>query len=191
VLAATGVAILAFGANLLAALLALLTLVIYLAVYTPLKRHASAATLVGAIPGALPPLIGWTAAQGAISIGGLVLFAIVFLWQIPHFMAIAWLYRDDYKRAGFPMLAVIEPDGTRTGRQALMYALALLPVSLAPTFSGIAGWTYLALALPLGAALVVLAAQFAHRRSARTARLLFLGSITYLPLVWASMILDH
>ena len=109
-------------------LLALATLVVYLVVYTPMKRRSPLATLVGAVPGALPPLIGWAAAHGGISIGGVALFAIVFLWQIPHFMAIAWLYRDDYAKAGFPMLPVIEPDGRRTGRQAVVYAAALLPV---------------------------------------------------------------
>jgi protoheme IX farnesyltransferase len=142
ILAALGIALLMWAANVFAAALALTTIVVYLYVYTPMKRQSSAATLVGAVPGALPPLIGWTAAQGTLSIGGLALFAIVFLWQIPHFMAIAWLYRDDYRQAGFPMLPVIEPDGRRTGRQAVIYAAALVPVSLVPALVGVSGRAY-------------------------------------------------
>src|SRR5213076_1099602 len=125
-----------------AALLAAATLVTYLIVYTPMKRRTSLATLVGAVPGALPPLIGWAASRGALSIGGLALFAIVFLWQIPHFMAIAWMYRDDYGKAGFPMLPVVEPDGRRTGRQAVAYAAALVPASLIPALAGLSGTVY-------------------------------------------------
>jgi protoheme IX farnesyltransferase len=147
--------------------------------------------LVGAIPGALPPLIGWTAAHGSLALGGWTLFGIVFLWQIPHFMAIAWMFRDDYRSAGFPMLPVVEPDGRRTGRQALLYAAALLPMSLVPSFVGLSGWTYFWIALVLGLALLVLAARFSMTRSEIAARRLFLGSITYLPLIWAAMVLDH
>ena len=132
-LAVAGLALLAARSNSLAFGLAAATLVIYLALYTPLKRRSPFATLVGAVPGALPPLIGWAAAHGAVSAGGAALFAIVFLWQIPHFMAIAWLYRDDYEKAGFPMLPVIEPDGRSTGRQAAIYAALLLPASLVPS----------------------------------------------------------
>ena len=190
-LSIAGIALLAFGANTLAALLALATLVVYLVIYTPMKRRSSAATLVGAVPGALPPLIGWAAAHGTVTIGGWTLFAIVFLWQIPHFMAIAWMYRDDYRSAGFPMLPVIEPDGRRTGRHALWFAVALLPVSLAPTFVGLSGWTYFAIALILSVALLVLSIRFAATRSETSARRLFFGSITYLPLIWAAMILNH
>jgi protoheme IX farnesyltransferase len=190
-LAVAGIALLAFGANLLAALLALVTLFVYLVVYTPMKRRSSAATLVGAVPGALPPLIGWAAAHGAVTAGGLILFAIVFLWQIPHFMAIAWMYRDDYRSAGFPMLPVIEPDGRRTGRQALLFAVALLPVSLAPTVIGLSGWIYFSCALVLSCALLTLSIRFAATRSEMSARWLFFGSITYLPLIWAAMILNH
>ena len=142
VLAAAGLAMLAARSTLLAALLAAATLVVYLVVYTPMKRRSPVATLIGAVPGALPPLIGWTAANGRHWLGGLTLFSIVFLWQIPHFMAIAWLYRDDYGKAGFPMLPVIEPDGRKTGRQAVAYAAALLPVSLVPSLIGLSGSTY-------------------------------------------------
>ena len=188
-LALSGLLALAFT-NMLAALLALTTLVVYLVIYTPLKRRTPGATLVGAVPGALPPLIGWTAASGSASFGGWTLFAIVFFWQIPHFMAIAWMFRDDYRKAGFPMLPVIEPNGARAGRQALAYSLVLLPVSLLPTAAGVSGWGYFWTALILGAAIVILAARFASRRTDPSARALFYGSITYLPLIWIAMILD-
>jgi protoheme IX farnesyltransferase len=190
-LALAGIALLALGANLLAALLALATLFVYLMVYTPMKRRSPVATLVGAVPGALPALIGWAAARGAATTGGWILFAIVFLWQIPHFMAIAWMYREDYRSAGFPMLPVIEPDGRRTGRQALLFAAALLPVSLAPTFVGLSGWIYFSIALALSISLFILSIRFAATRSETSARWLFFGSITYLPLIWAAMILNH
>ncbi len=189
-LAAGGLALLAARANLLAASLAAATLVIYLIVYTPLKRRSSFATLVGAVPGALPPLIGWTAAHGSLSMGGAALFAIVFLWQIPHFMAIAWLYRDDYGKAGFPMLPVIEPDGRSTGRQAVTYAASLVPISLVPTAIGVSGPAYFAIALVLGGALLYLSARFARARGDSSARALFFASIIYLPLLWIAMILD-
>jgi protoheme IX farnesyltransferase len=120
-----------------------------------------------------------------------VLFAIVFFWQIPHFMAIAWLYRDDYRQAGFPMLPVVEPDGKRTGRQALIHCALLIVVSLLPTFLAISGWMYFWIAAVLGAGMFVLSARFAADRSAAAARQLFFGSITYLPLIWLSMVLDH
>jgi protoheme IX farnesyltransferase len=191
VLSIAGTAILALAANPLAALVALTTLVVYLAVYTPLKRRSAISTLVGAVPGALPPLIGWTAGRGTIDAGGWTLFAIVFLWQIPHFMAIAWMYRDDYRRAGFPMLPVIEPDGLRTGRQAVLYALALVPVSLVPALVGVAGQAYFWFALALGVSFFALSARFAASRSEERARALFYGSLVYLPLIWAVMILDH
>ena len=190
-LSAAGLALLALQGNVIAAALALSTIVIYLVVYTPMKRRTSLATLVGAVPGALPPLIGWTAAHGRLSLGGVVLFAIVFLWQIPHFMAIAWLYRDDYGQAGFPMLPVIEPDGRRAGRQAVLYAAALLPVSLVPAVIGEAGVVYLAVAFVLGIALLRLAVRFARARTDETARWLFYGSITYLPLIWIAMIANR
>jgi protoheme IX farnesyltransferase len=190
-LSTTGLLLLALRANWLSAALALATLVIYLVVYTPMKRRTPLSTLVGAVPGALPALIGWTASHGSIAVGGATLFAIVFLWQIPHFMAIAWLYRDDYGKAGFPMLPVIEPEGRRAGRQAVAYAAALLPVSLVPTVVGIAGSMYLGSALVLGLVLLVLAVRFAFARSEGSARALFIGSITYLPLLWIVMIVDR
>ena len=187
-LAFAGLSLLATRANWAAAALALATLVVYLVVYTPMKRVTPLATLVGAVPGALPPLIGWTASHGTIDAGGAALFAIVFLWQIPHFMAIAWLYRDDYAKAGFPMLPVLEPDGRRTGRQALLYSLALVPASLMPTVTGVSGSIYFIFALALGVAMAWLAARFATSRDESSARALFFGSITYLPLLWIAMI---
>ena len=189
-LSVAGVVMLAVRANLLAAGLALATLVVYLLVYTPMKRRTPLSTVVGAVPGALPPLIGWTAARGTVDAGGLSLFAIVFLWQIPHFMAIAWMYRDDYSKAGFPMLPVIEPDGRRAGRQAMIYALALLPVSLMPTWVGVSGWIAFAIAMVLGIGLIVLSARFAAARTDQSARTLFYATITYLPLLWTALIID-
>ena len=189
-LSAIGLGLLAARANGLATALAAATLLVYLIVYTPMKRRSSLATLVGAVPGGLPPVIGWTASHGTLSSGGAVLFAIVFLWQIPHFMAIAWLYRDDYRLAGFPMLPVIEPDGRRTGRQAVFYAAALVPVSLFPTLIGLSGTAYLVTAAALGAVLLGLSIRFAQSRNDRFARALFLASIIYLPLIWLTMILD-
>jgi len=190
-LSTAGLVLLAARANWLAAGLALATIVVYLAIYTPMKRRTSMSTLVGAVPGALPALIGWTASHGSIASGGTALFAIVFLWQIPHFMAIAWMYRDDYRAAGFPMLPVIDPAGRRAGRQAVVYAAALLPVSLAPTFFGVSGYGYFVAALVLGLALLGLAARFARSRTDEAARALFLGSVTYLPIVWIAMIADR
>jgi protoheme IX farnesyltransferase len=190
-LAAGGIVLLTVSANALAALLALATLVVYLTVYTPMKRRSPLATLIGAVPGALPPLIGWAAATGTVALGGWSLFAIVFLWQIPHFMAIAWLYRDDYARAGFPMLPVVEPDGRRTGRQAVLYAAALVPISVAPSVVGLTGAAYFWTALVLGVGLLWIAARFAVSRTDATARVLFYSSITYLPLIWTAMLLDH
>ncbi|PYR17800.1 MAG: protoheme IX farnesyltransferase [Acidobacteria bacterium] len=187
-LSLAGLLLLAARANWLAAGLALATILVYLIVYTPMKRRTPLSTLVGAVPGALPVLIGWTASHGSVALGGATLFTIVFLWQIPHFMAIAWLYRDDYGKAGFPMLSVIDPQGRRAGRQAVRYAAALVPVSLAPTFAGISGTVYFVSALVLGLALLVLAVRFAATRNDRAARALFLGSITYLPLLWIVMI---
>jgi protoheme IX farnesyltransferase len=191
VLSLGGLALLAVQRNLIAASLALVTLVTYLAIYTPLKRRTSLATLVGAVPGALPPLIGWSASHGSVTLGGAALFAIVFLWQIPHFMAIAWLYRDDYAKAGFPMLAVIEPSGRRAGRQAVIYAAALAPASLLPAVAGMSGPAYTIIAGALGIVLLGLAIHFATARTNQSARWLFLGSITYLPILWIALIVDR
>jgi protoheme IX farnesyltransferase len=190
-LTTAGLIILAVGANLLSAVVALVTMISYAAVYTPLKKRSSFATVIGAIPGALPPVIGWAAAEGALSRGAGVLFGIVFLWQLPHFLAIAWIYREDYARAGFPMLPVIEPDGRSTARQAVIYAAALLPLSLAPTLVGMTGSLYFTGALVLTLLFVGLALRFGMSRSTLDARRLFFGSIVYLPLLWMLMIADR
>jgi heme o synthase len=179
------------GANPLAALVALATLASYALVYTPLKRRTSLSTLVGGIPGALPPMIGWAAAAGSLSLGSWVLFAIVFLWQMPHFLAIAWLCREDYARAGLPMLPVVEPDGRSTSQQVVLYASVLVPVSLVPTLIGLAGRFYFAGAAVLGLAFLALALQFARHRNNESARRLFLGSISYLPLLWGLLLGSH
>jgi protoheme IX farnesyltransferase len=179
---------LASGATPLAAAVAFATLVSYVLVYTPMKRRSPMATLVGGIPGALPPLIGWTAAGGELTAGPWVLFAIVFLWQMPHFLAIAWLCREDYARAGLRMLPVVEPDGRSTAQQTVLYAAVLVPVSLLPTTIGLAGRIYFAGAAVLGVAFLALAIRFAVRRDRTAALRLFLGSIVYLPLLWGLML---
>jgi protoheme IX farnesyltransferase len=186
-----GVLIILAAANLLAAAVALTTLVTYVAMYTPLKRKTSFSTVIGAIPGALPPIIGWAAVANELPIKAWVLFGIMFLWQLPHFLAIAWMYRDDYARAGFPMLPVIEPDGRSTGRQAVVYAAALLPLSLAPTLMHMSGDVYFAAALVLGTLFLWLTVRFARTREVRDARRVFFGSILYLPVLWIVMIADR
>jgi heme o synthase len=188
VLSVAGLLLLAAGVNASSAGVALVTLLTYALIYTPLKRRSSFATVVGAIPGALPPVIGWAAARGGLSEGGWVLFAIVFLWQMPHFLAIAWIYREDYARAGFPLLPVIEPDGKSTARQAVFYCAALLPVSLAPTLVGMASTAYFVGALVLGVMFMAVTLKFARTRALPDARRLFFSSIIYLPLLWALMI---
>ncbi len=190
-MSAAGLLELALGANLLACGVALVTLLSYTLVYTPLKRHTALSTLVGGIPGGLPPVIGWAAARQSLSIEAGVLFAIVFLWQMPHFLAIAWMCRDDYRRASIPMLPVIEPEGTITAVQVVLYSGVLLPVSLLPAVVGLAGNPYLVAATALGAGFLGLALAFARSRDLRAARRLFLGSVIYLPLIWAVMLLNH
>jgi protoheme IX farnesyltransferase len=191
VLAIAGLAELVWGANLLAALLAAGTLAGYVFVYTPLKRVSSLATVVGAIPGAVPPLIGWAAVRGDLEPAAWALFALLFFWQMPHFLAIAWLYRADYERGGFPMLSVADPDGLRTSRQALVYGAALVPVSLLPSALGLAGAVYFAGALLAGAGFFTSSALFALERSARNARRLMLVSVFYLPVVLAVLAADR
>ena len=183
-MALTGLLQLALGANPLAALVALSTLVTYVAIYTPLKQRTPFATVVGAVPGALPPVIGWAAARDNLAAPGWSLFLIVFLWQMPHFLAIAWMYKEQYRDAGIPLLPVVEPDGRSTARQALLYAAALVPVSLTPTILGVAGRVYFTGALVLSLCLLALAVRFARGRERSTARALFLGSIIYLPILW-------
>jgi protoheme IX farnesyltransferase len=191
VLSGAGLVELLVAVNPVASGVAALTLASYVLIYTPLKRRSSLATLVGAVPGALPPVIGWAAATGGVAFPAWVLFGIVFFWQMPHFLAIAWLFRDDYAEAGIPLLPVVEPDGRRTGVQALLYAAALWPVSLLPILVELAGPVYAVIATLLGFAFIALAARFARARSATTARHLFLGSIVYLPLLWIALVADR
>lgn len=191
VLSAGGLATLAVGANTLAAGVAAVTLLSYTLVYTPLKSRTPLATLVGGIPGGLPPMIGWAAATGTLSVQAWALFAIVFLWQMPHFLAIGWLCREDYAKAGLPLLPVVELDGRSTARMVVLYGLVLVPVSLVPTLVGLAGRVYFAGVLLLGLAFLALGVQFARSRTNDAARRLFIGSIAYLPALWALMLLNH
>jgi protoheme IX farnesyltransferase len=182
---------LALLATPLAAAVAAATLASYLLLYTPLKRRTPWCTAVGAIPGALPPVIGWAAARGSIGLGALLLFAIVFVWQIPHFWAIAWIYRDDYRRASFPMLAVIDSDGRRTGRQVIWLCSLLLAVSTLPWWLGVSGAWYFGGAILLGLLFLASGVKFATAISNATARRLMLVSIAYLPLLLGLMIMDR
>lgn len=189
-LGVVGVAGLAYVCNLLAAFLALGTLFTYVAVYTPLKRYSTLNTVIGAVPGAAPPLVGYVATAEHAGEWAWALFAILFVWQFPHFLAIAWLFRHDYARAGLKMLPAM-PGGERvTGRSAFLHSLVLLPVSLAPVVLGIASWTYLVGALVCGAAYVASSAWFALRANTTTARTLLIVSLFYLPAVFACVFCD-
>jgi len=190
VLGLVGVAGLALVFQTLAALLALSTLAIYVLVYTPLKRHTSLNTVVGAIPGAMPPLIGYVALAGRTGPWGWLLFAMLFAWQFPHFFAIAWLYRDQYRRAGMVMLPCLPGASGLAGRQSLAYSLLLLPVSLLPGVRGEAGLVYTAAALVLGLAYTTSSALFAWRETEVRARALLLTSLAYLPLLFAAVLFD-
>lgn len=185
-----GVIYLALTVNLLTSLIAATTLAGYVFAYTPLKRRSSLSTVVGAIPGALPPLIGWAAACDHLGESAWVLFTILFLWQLPHFMAIAWIYRDDYTRAGFPLLTVIDPTGRAAASQTVLYSAALVPVALAPTLTGLAGVTYFALAGALSLVFLGFGVQMGRTLSMSAARNLFRYSIIYLPLLMAAMMFD-
>lgn len=191
VLSAVGIFQLAYVTNWIAAFVALTTLVSYVAIYTPLKRRTSWATLVGAVPGALPPLIGWAAAAGSVTVEAWVLFGIVFLWQLPHFYALAWLYRNDFRRAGLPLLAVIDPSGRRTSTHALLYTIALLPMSLVAALVGLGGIVYVACASLLGIGFIVVAARFVAQHSTDRARALFRTSLIYLPLLWGLLVAER
>lgn len=187
-LSVAGLVELMLRVNALAAAVALATLVSYAGIYTPLKRRTPWSTLVGAVPGALPPVIGWTAARGALTVEAWILFGIVFLWQLPHFHALSWLYRDDFARAGLPLVATRDADGRRTAVQALLFAAALVPLSLTPALVGMTGPHHIAVAGFLGVVFVALAARFLARRSEARARALFVGSLLYLPLFWVSLL---
>ena len=191
VMAAAGLLLLALAVNLLSALLGAIAFAGYVFVYTPLKRVTSLATVVGAVPGAIPPMMGWAAASGRVEAGAWVLFAILFLWQLPHFLAIAWLCRDDYDRAGLPVFTVGDRGGGRTARQMVLWAAALLPVSLLPSVMGLAGATYLIGAMVLGLALLATCFAFLRRHSGAAARRLLLASVVYLPAVLAILVADR
>jgi protoheme IX farnesyltransferase len=179
-IAVAGTLYLGLMVNWLTAALGAFTLTSYIFVYTPLKRISTICTVIGAIPGAIPPLMGWTAATGHIEAGGLIAFGILFFWQLPHFMAISWLYREDYGRAGYAMLAVRDTDGGEVGKQAIFYSFALLAVSIAPFFLGLSSVTYLIGAVLGGAAMIALSVRFFFERNARNARRLFMTSNLYL-----------
>ena len=185
-----GVALLALAVEPLAAVVTAAIAIIYLLLYTPLKRVSSLCTLVGAIPGALPPVAGWAAARGTLGPEPWILFAIMFLWQVPHTLAIGRLYRDDYARAGIRVLPVVDRDGRTTGLHAVSTCLALLPVALLPTVVGLAGTAYFVVALVLGLAFLWRAVGFAQRGSSADARRLLFASLVYLPVVLAVMALD-
>lgn len=190
-LSLAGLGILAVVVNELSAAVALATLVSYAAIYTPLKVRTSFATVIGAIPGALPPVIGWAAAANDLSQGAWILFGILFLWQLPHFLAIAWMYREDYARAGLLMLPVIEPDGRSTARQTVLYTAALLPLSLAPTLIGMTTAFYFVAAMILTLGFLALTLRFGRSRSVADARRVFFASIIYLPILWILMIVGR
>jgi protoheme IX farnesyltransferase len=190
-LAVAGLVELTLGVNLLTALLGAAALAGYVFVYTPLKKISPLATVVGAVPGAIPPMMGWAAVTESLDPGAWVLFAILFLWQLPHFLAIAWMCREDYARAGLPMLPVIHPDGRSTARQMVLYGAALLPVSLLPSMLGLTGSAYFLGAMGLGLFFLAMCVAFAVSLSALAARRVLLTSVLYLPAVLAVMVLDR
>ncbi len=189
-ISALGVVYLAAAVNARTAAIVTVSLVSYIFLYTPLKKRTTLATLVGAVPGALPMLAGWAAAGGPIDLRAWVLFAILFLWQLPHFLALAWVYRDDYRRGGLASLDGVDPDGRRTGRQVALYTLALVGVSLLPTLLGLTGGVYLLAALGLGLGFLACGAALALACTDRRAGRLFLASIAYLPLLLVFMVID-
>jgi protoheme IX farnesyltransferase len=189
-ISAAGMVILALLVNPLTAALGAAALLSYIFVYTPLKRRTWWCTVVGAVPGAIPAMMGWSAARGRLDVLALVLFGIVFLWQLPHFFAIAWLYRQDYAEAGFPMLPVVDPEGKRTARQIIGYTLALVAVSLLTSVLGLTGAIYFVGALTLGLGFLGLGLALAVTRSGAQARRVFLGSVLYLPVLLFLMVVD-
>jgi len=188
VLSALGIAYLAYTCNALTAILAAITVAIYIFAYTPLKRVSTFNTLVGAVPGALPPVIGWAAARGMADAGGWSLFLIVFLWQLPHFFAIAWMYRDDYARAGFQMIASDDPTGERSASQSVFFCILLLVLAGIPGFIGVVNFLYVPVEIALGGIFVAVAMRFLRTRTRADARLLFITSIIYLPLLLTALV---
>lgn len=191
ILVLSGTTLLVWRVNLLCGFIALLTAFLYVLVYTPLKRVSWLNTFVGAIPGALPPLGGWAAATNGLDLGGWTLFLILFLWQHPHFYAIAWMYREDYARGGFKMLPVVEPDGASTFRQIIIYSLLLLPISIVPTFIGMSGTIYFMGALTLGFAFLMVGMLLHNSHSVNDARNLLRASVIYLPLLLILIVCDR
>jgi protoheme IX farnesyltransferase len=190
-LSVAGFADLWFGANTLAAALGFFTLATYIFLYTPLKRRSAVCTTVGALPGAMPPLIGYAAASGVLDSGGLALFLILFVWQFPHFYAIAWMYREDYARGGIRMLPVIEPDGASTARRVVSCCLLLIPVSLLPRVLGMTGSIYGAAAITAGLVLLYFGVRLGRERTLVGARHVLLASVLYLPVLLSVMVLDR
>lgn len=191
VTALLGLAVLAVWATTLTALLGFAVVLIYTLVYTPLKPRTPLCTLAGAVCGAIPPLMGWTATGAGLSFGAWLLAGVLFLWQIPHFLALAWLYREDYERGGFRMLSVVDASGRVTGQMVVLYALALLPVGVLATLGGMTGWLFAAGSLVLTSGLVALALRLAALRTGPVARRLFLGTLAYLPLLLGLMVADR
>ncbi len=189
VLSVFGVGYLALVCNLLSSALTAITIAIYIFAYTPMKRASTANTAVGAIPGAIPPMIGWAAARGNIGIGAWSLFAIIFLWQLPHFFAIAWMYRDDYSRAGFRMISSDDPTGERSASQSVFFCILLLVIAGLPAFLGIANFGYLTTELLLSGFFIAVAMRFLRLRTPSAARSLFFASIIYLPLLLGALVL--
>lgn len=185
-----GTAYLLIAVNPLTALLAIGTLAGYLFIYTPSKKITSLSTVIGAFPGAIPILIGWVAVTGSIDLRGWTLFAILFLWQIPHFLAIAWMYRKDYARAGFPMLTVIEPEGISAAHQSVIYLVVLVPISLYPTVLGLTGYIYFAGAFILGIGYLLSGVMVAIKRTNTAAKQMLFASIIYLPVLLVLMVID-
>lgn len=189
--AVSGLALLGIYANLLTALLGVVTLATYLLLYTPLKRLTPWATIVGAVPGALPPLMGWTAARGSLEADAWLLFALLFCWQMPHFLSLAWIYRRDYERAGFRILTVLDPDGRRTAAQIVLFLLLLLPASLGLAGAGDLGTLYLVGAGIVGFGFFSAGVRFALQRNTAAARSLFFASLAYFPALFLVMLLDR
>jgi len=190
-LSTAGFADLWFGTNALAAALGLFTLATYIFLYTPLKRRSAVCTTVGALPGAMPPLIGYAAASGVLDAGALALFLILFVWQFPHFYAIAWMYREDYARGGIRMLPVIEPDGESTARRIVACSLLLIPISLVPRLLGMTGSIYAAAAILAGLVLLYYGVRLGRERTLVGARHVLLASVLYLPVLLGVMVLDR
>jgi protoheme IX farnesyltransferase len=186
-----GFAELWFETNALTAMLGLFTLLSYLFLYTPLKRHSPLCTTVGAVPGAMPPLIGYAAARGHLDSAALALFAILFVWQFPHFYAIAWMYRDDYARGGIRMLPVVRPNGGATAKRIVACSVLLIPVSLVPRFLGMTGSIYFTLAIAAGMALLYFGVRLAGEHTRARARQVLLASVLYLPAILAVMVIDR